>query len=278
MLRFLGAGLFIGLATLDVVGYVDRRPDADEKVEAVDVWTGAGGPAANAAIAFCALGGPARLLTALGSDPAARIASEDIERHGVDVVDLYTGGAFPVSLVTVDGSGRRSVVSKNAADLDRRQLTEDDLSGSVLVFDRHGFELVEDCALPREEVTVVADLGNYNERSSSILRFADVTVVPASGLPEAEREHPANFVRQSGGSRFVVTRGAEPIIVCDGDETVHIPVPRVPVVDTLGAGDIFVGALAFYLDRRSLSEAVFLASAQASRSCTYRSARLNLLG
>lgn len=271
-------GMFVGLTTLDIVGYVNRRPDADEKVEAVDVWTGAGGPAANAALAFCALGGSAKLLTAIGSDPAARIASEDLERHGVEIVDLYTGGTFPVSLVTVDDSGRRSVVSKNSADLDRRRLTEGDLSGSLIVFDRHGFELVEGSALSREDVTVVADLGNYNKRSSSILRFADITVVSASGLPEAEHEHPADFVRQSGGSRFVVTRGSEPIIVCDGDDTSQVPVPHVLAIDTLGAGDLFVGALAFYLDRGSLSEAVFLASAQASRSCTYRSARLNLLG
>ncbi|WP_276971814.1 hypothetical protein [Ferrimicrobium acidiphilum] len=53
----MASGLFVGLATLDVVGYVDRRPDVDEKVEAADMWTGAGGPATNAAVTFRTLGG-----------------------------------------------------------------------------------------------------------------------------------------------------------------------------------------------------------------------------
>ena len=197
-------GVFVGLATLDIVGYVDRRPDADEKVEAVDMWTGVGGPAANASIAFCALGGHARLLTALGSDPAARIALEDLERQGVDVVDLHTGGAFPVSLVTVDGFGLRSVVSRNSVGLTTRRLTDKDIydDHSVLVIDRHGFSLIENSTFSRDGITVIADLGTWNQHSDAILRLADITVVPASGLPEAERENPANFVRQSGGSRL----------------------------------------------------------------------------
>jgi sugar/nucleoside kinase (ribokinase family) len=269
-------GLFVGLATLDVVGYVDRQPDVDEKVDAADVWTGVGGPTANAAIAFRAMGGDVKLLTALGSDPAARIASEDLERRGVEVVDLYAGGAFPVSLVTVDGSGHRSVVSRNGADLRTRKLTDKDFTGdhSVLVFDRHGFPLIKDRTPSRNEITAIADLGTWNHRSPDILRFADIAVVPLSGLPETERERPADFVRQLGGSRFVVTRGSEPIIVCDGDETVQIPVPNVPVVDTLGAGDVFVGVLAFYLDSLPLLKAASLASIKASQSCTTHSARL----
>jgi sugar/nucleoside kinase (ribokinase family) len=271
------SGLFVGLATLDVVGYVDHAPDVDEKVEATDVWIGVGGPAANASITFRAMGGDAKLLTALGFDPYSRLALEDLERRGVDVANIYTGGAFPVSLATIDGSGRRSVVSLNSSDLKKRKLTDEDFTGahSVLAFDRHGFPLIEDSTLSREGITVIADLGTWNRQSPAILRFADITVVPLSGLPEAEREHPADFVRQSGCSRFVVTRGSEPIIVCDGDETAQVPVPHVSAVDTLGAGDIFVGALAFYLDGLPLLKAASLASIKASQSCTTRSARLH---
>lgn len=270
-------GLFVGLATLDVVSHVDRTPDVDEKVEAEDVWVGVGGPAANASIAFCAMGGEATLLTALGCNPAAKIASEDLERQGVGATDLYIGGTFPVSLVTVDSSGHRSVVSRNGADVATRELEDQDFTGdhSVLVFDRHGFKLIEHNYVPRYGVTVVADLGTWGRQSPAILRFADITVVPTSGLPEAERERPANFVRRFGGNRFIVTGGAKPIVVCDGDDVVVIPVPDVPVVDTLGAGDIFVGTLAFYLHRFSLVEAASLASVKASQSCTARSARLH---
>jgi hypothetical protein len=43
-------GLFVGLATLDVVGYVDQTPDTDEKVEALDMWTGLKGPSSPSAV------------------------------------------------------------------------------------------------------------------------------------------------------------------------------------------------------------------------------------
>jgi len=266
----------VGLSTLDIIGYVQRAPKVDEKVKAQDVWVGAGGPATNAAITFHRLGGDARLLAGFGAGSASKIALHDLVDEGIEVIDIYADGEFPVSLVTVDSSGHRSVVSRNNVDLETRELEDQDFTGghSVLMFDRHGFRLVENNYVSRDGVTVVADLGTWGHQSSAILRFADITVVPASGLPEAERERPADFVRRSGGSRFVVTRGAEPIVVCDGDDAVVIPVPDVSVVDTLGAGDIFVGALAFYLNRSSLLEAVSLASAKASQSCATRSARL----
>ena len=222
----------------------------------------------------------ARLLTALGSDPAARIASEDLARHEVDVVDLHTGGAFPVALVTVDSSSRRSVVSRNSVGLTTRRLTDKDLSGdhSVLVIDRHGFSLIENSTFSRDGVTVVADLGTWNQHSEAILRFADITVVPVSGLPEGERNHPVDFVTQHGGVRFILTSGVEPIVVCDGNGMVQISVPNVSTVDSLGAGDIFVGALSFHLDHLPLLDAVSLASVMASQSCATRSPRVSTNG
>ncbi|MFT4109924.1 hypothetical protein, partial [Propionicimonas sp.] len=63
-------GLFVGLATLDVVHLVDRLPAPNEKAVARRTWLAAGGPAAVAAITFAALGGRSRFWTALGPAPA----------------------------------------------------------------------------------------------------------------------------------------------------------------------------------------------------------------
>src|SRR5690625_5828251 len=65
-------GVFAGLATLDVIHRVDASPGPDEKVTALSQFVAAGGPAANAAVTFAALGGHAVLLTALGRSPIAR--------------------------------------------------------------------------------------------------------------------------------------------------------------------------------------------------------------
>ncbi|MGB8202386.1 MAG: hypothetical protein WCF33_22325, partial [Pseudonocardiaceae bacterium] len=62
-------GLFVGLATVDLVQRVDRRPGVDEKVVALSSDIAAGGPAAVAAVTFGALGGQSVLLSALGPGP-----------------------------------------------------------------------------------------------------------------------------------------------------------------------------------------------------------------
>jgi ribokinase len=46
------------------------------------------------------------------------------------------------------------------------------------------------------------------------------------------------------GQWVVVTLGANGIVAVRGDETLAVPAPRVPVVDTTGAGDTFCGVLA----------------------------------
>lgn len=105
-------GLFVGLATLDVVALVDRLPGANEKTTASQTWLAAGGPAAVAAIAFAALGGKASLLTALGSGVAADSVRADLASAGVEVVDAAPAGfelAVSTALVNPE-TDRKSVV------------------------------------------------------------------------------------------------------------------------------------------------------------------------
>lgn len=80
-------GLFVGLCTLDVIQLVDHAPGANEKLTAREQVVAAGGPAANAAVAFAHLGGAATLLTAIGRHPLGVAVAADLDRLGVTVVD-----------------------------------------------------------------------------------------------------------------------------------------------------------------------------------------------
>jgi len=86
-------GVFVGLATLDIVHRVGRRPEVNEKVTALRQDVAAGGPAAGAAVVFAALGGRARLVTALGTDPIARMIRAELTSRGVEVVDVTPDAA-----------------------------------------------------------------------------------------------------------------------------------------------------------------------------------------
>ena len=67
-------------------------------------------------------------------------------------------------------------------------------------------------------------------------------VVGTSGAAEAA----AVFISR-GCKTVLITLGGDGVAVCDGGPVTLIPAPSVPVVDTVGAGDACVGALAVYL-------------------------------
>lgn len=68
------SAVFAGLSTLDLAYAVDRYPAEDAKTQAADLFLGAGGPAANAAITYAFLSGRTpTLVTALGKHALAEL-------------------------------------------------------------------------------------------------------------------------------------------------------------------------------------------------------------
>ena len=80
-------GVFVGLATLDVIHRIAKAPAVNQKITSTAQFVAAGGPAANAAVTFAGLGGDAILVTALGDDPVAELIRADLAAYGVSVVD-----------------------------------------------------------------------------------------------------------------------------------------------------------------------------------------------
>lgn len=81
-------GVFVGLATLDLIQHVSPVPAADAKATASWQQLCGGGPALNAAVTFAALGGRATLVTRLGRSPVADLVRADLAAHAVTVVDM----------------------------------------------------------------------------------------------------------------------------------------------------------------------------------------------
>lgn len=268
-------GLFVGLATLDLVQRVGRGPGVDEKVVAQRSDLAAGGPAAVAAVAFGALGGRSVLVSALGPGPVGRLAAGELDRAGVQIVDAWTAGAdLSISAITVlDGTGERSVVSRNAEDMivtvpaDLPVLARD---ADVVLIDGHHAELAMAAALAARTagVPVVLDCGSAKPVYARLVPLADAAVCSA-GFTAGERDGfdliAAAFL--ADGARLVaMTAGAAPVRWRTRQATGAVEVPPVPVCDTVGAGDVLHGAVAFARARgvtdpqRSLSFGVAVAS------------------
>lgn len=268
-------GVFVGLATLDVVHRVQRLPHANQKVTALSQDVSAGGPAANAAVVFAALGGHARLITALGTDPVARLIRAELEARGVEVVDVAPDATTPpaVSAVAVTAStGDRAVTSMDAAAHDVAPPA--DLAGhlagaDVVLLDGHHARLTVAAARAAraderpvtERAVVVLDAGRWRPAMTHLLDHVDVAICSADfrapGTTDAQTS--AVALLENGVGTVVTTRGGDPVrwwrpAASGRMVSGTVAVPQVAVVDTLGAGDAFHGAFAWFVIQRPIDE------------------------
>jgi sugar/nucleoside kinase (ribokinase family) len=246
-------GLFVGLATLDLVQRVGQPPGVNEKVVAQCSDLAAGGPAAVAAVTFGALGGRSVLLSALGPGPVARLAAAELDRAGVHIVDAWAAGTdLSISAITVvDDTGQRSVVSRNAKDLTAVPPAElPTLVGDtdVVLIDGHHPQLAVAAARAAQAVgvPVVLDCGSPKPVYAELVPLADAVVCSAGFATDSDRSDTAAAALLADGARLVaMTAGAAPVRWWTRQDSGALMVPRVAVRDTLGAGDVLHGAVAF---------------------------------
>ena len=185
--------LCCGLTTWDIVQVVDRLPGPDEKIQALELRAGVGGPAANAARTAVALGVATRLVTALGSGPIAELARADLASAGVEVMDLALGLAASPAISTVlvtRGTGQRAVVSTNAvAAPGLHQPPDRVLDGiTALLVDGHHLELAIRLARAARDagVPTVLDGGSWKPGEEALLDAIQLAVVSGDfALPTA---------------------------------------------------------------------------------------------
>ncbi len=243
--------LLAGLCTVDVVQRVTELPAPGEKVQSLSVDVAAGGPATNAAVAAAALGAEATLLTVLGAHPLAALARADLEAHGVRLIDLAPGlpDPPPVSAVAVrDRDGERTVVSRNARDRTfLGKVPSFGASGAdVVLVDGHYPEvaLAVAGAAKAAGVPVVLDAGSWKPVLDELLPLVDVAAC------SAHFSAPEPGLHQRGVPTVITTAGPGPVrwSTADGSSG-EVPVPAVEARDTLGAGDVWHGALAVAVAR-----------------------------
>jgi sugar/nucleoside kinase (ribokinase family) len=228
----------VGLATLDLIQRVTAVPGVDEKVEALSTEVAAGGPATNAAITAAALGADVTLLTAIGAHPLGDLIRADLATYGVRLIDAtpHATGPPPVSSVTVlDATGQRTIVSRNAAGAAAGVPPGLDLSfADAVLADGHHPALAR--AAARSGRPLVLDAGSWRPVFRDLLPQATVTACSSAFRPPRD-------LRAMGVHDGAVTCGPEPVRWWSGDRSGTLSVPRVPAVDTAGAGDAFHGAL-----------------------------------
>lgn len=264
--------VFAGLATLDIVQLVERLPHSDEKVAALDFLVAAGGPAANAAVAFARCGGEAVLITALPTHAMTSMIVADLNAHGVEVsvAASYEGAPITASIMVTQATGERAVVSPTgtATNANPSPTTLPDLTGigadSVGAVMLDGYFRAIGLPLARAArvrgIPVILDAGSHKHYTDEVVAAVDVAVVSDAFAPpgtDGNADAVFAYLRGLGVTHAAITRGAGEVLFVTPSGAGSVPVGHVDIVDTLGAGDFFHGALTHRIASLGLDDGRF---------------------
>lgn len=257
----------VGAANIDLISYVPRLPKLGETLHGSRFHMGFGGKGANQAVMAAKLGGQVVMVTKLGRDVFGENTLRNFETLGIDTRHvLFTEEAFSgVAPIAVDPQGRNSIVIVTGAnDL----LTEGELEAARPAIAAAGI-LVCQLEIPvavslaalriaREEgvTTILNPAPARRELPREAFELADIfcpnesetellTGLPVGNLEQAEAA--ARALLSRGTARVILTLGDKGSLLVGEDEAVHVPAVPVRAVDSTGAGDAFVGSLAFFL-------------------------------
>jgi sugar/nucleoside kinase (ribokinase family) len=275
----------------------DHPPIANQKITAAAMTIAAGGPATNAAVTFAQLGQArgdrTHLWAAVGAHPLADVIRADLAQWGVMLRDLQGDRRDPPplsSVVVTAATGDRAVISRDAQGIqaEGRDLPLAEAIAEVdwVAIDGHqgAVALAVAQAARLHHRPVILGMGRWKPGSDRLAALATHWIGSPDFCPPdwdpIQAEDPDSCDRalqrlQAWGIPHVaLTRGPLPIRYATIDPTGHthrgeIPVPRVPVVDTLGAGDTFHGAVCHFLGHRSFPDALAAAAAIAAHTCQF---------
>jgi ribokinase len=286
----------VGSANADLVLDIDHRPAPGETVIGSDVVTTPGGKGANQAVAAGKIGGAVAFVGCVGADDHGALLRESLSSAGVDLTDLRTVDAptgTATIMVTPDGENSIIVAPGANRHVSPAMLEETRSSwGAAPV-------VVLQLEIPLESVALVAsgargrvvvNAAPAARLGSEVLAAADPLVVNESEaaflLKDAgaavdltdDAGATARALLRLGPRSVVLTLGAAGAVVAeahdDAADVVRVPAVRVEAVDTTGAGDSFVGALAVELAAgATLERAVHLATRVAAVAVTRRGAQ-----
>jgi ribokinase len=282
--------IVFGSLNVDLVTPVERLPGAGETVLGPRYALHPGGKGANQALAACRAGAEVTMVGALGRDGFAEIALGLLAEDGVGLshvarVEAPTGAAF----IAVDAAGHNQIVVAAGANALARADAVEILKpgeGDLLLLQR---EVPEDECLRAARAMragggrVILNLAPAGEPTPELLALTDILIVNehealilAGSLGWAETEPDAIAQRIDGerGIACIVTLGAAGAVGWHGGVRRRLEAPVVEAVDTVAAGDSFVGAFAAALQAGfGFSGALQRGLAAGSLACTVAGAQ-----
>ncbi|MGE0257981.1 MAG: ribokinase [Alphaproteobacteria bacterium] len=281
----MGKVIVVGSINVDLVVTADRFPRPGETLIGNSFARHPGGKGANQAVAAARMGARTVMIGAVGADQSGEFMRDALSRAGVgtELVRVVSGTPTGTAVITVVGPENSIVVvaGANAAlVVEHGSLSID--PGDVVVAQLEVPSAAWTAAFEAARVVGATTILNAAPADAGIAEFlslCDVVVVnevelgSLSGQSLPDAADPASLqaamraVRQTPDQIIIATRGKAGFICLGRDGVIEGGGHDVPVVDSTGAGDCFVGAFAACLAiDRDLERALTMANAAAAIS------------
>lgn len=281
----------VGAVNRDLVAQVDRIPEAGETIFGGELQSSWGGKAGNVAAAAARLGAVTELVAAVGSDDLGSQGLAELRSLGVGTegMTVVAGAPTGTAVILVDPAGNNAIVVTAGA---KDRLSPEEVSRRTTAMDLSTGDCVVLSAEVADEVLAAAAQVARAAGSRLLLNLSPSRALPAeltgpdtvvvvngaeacalvatTGDPVAAAQE---FHRRTG-QPVVVTLGSRGAAWFSGGQVLRAASPVVTVVDTTGAGDAFLGALAAALVAGELEPvALNRACAAGAYACTGAGAR-----
>jgi ribokinase len=280
----MGRVFVAGSINMDVVATADRHPRIGETIAGNAVLYFPGGKGANQAVAAAKLGAPTTLIGRLGRDAFGNELKAFLAAQGIDLTfvqqtsDTHTGTAI-ITVANADNTivvipGANALVS--AADVAAPTLANGDIAVSQFEIPLPTITAFFKRARAAGATTILNPAPAV-EFGRELLDLVDILILNESELgllAKTELRDADDYPRfieaarslQTGKDKIIcVTLGKRGVLALVNDEPAIVPGRAVKAVDTTGAGDCFVGAVAAQLaGGKTIHDALDYANAAAS--------------
>ena len=283
----------VGSLNMDLIIRTARFPQPSETIHGHSFSTACGGKGANQAYAVARMGQPARMIGCVGDDGFADAMTANLQNVGVDTSGVLrkAGVSSGIAVITVDDSGQNEIVLAAGANalLDaatvNAQVERIQQSDAVIAQLETTLEATE-TAMQLARASRRSPSGTISifnpapgaQLSDALLTMCDwvipneteaalLTGMAVDGVEAAARA--AGALKARGVRNVLVTLGSLGAWVDAEMWRGHVPAFAVKPIDTVAAGDTFIGAFVCRLvEGASVQQAVRFGNAAAAIAVT----------
>ena len=258
--------LVVGSSNVDITLQVDKFLAPGETCAAISKSIALGGKGLNQAIALKRSGADVTFVTCLGDDESGKMIEKTIKENKLDSIIIKKDNASSgQAYILVDSKGENQIIIDHEANymFDEKDLLKYEskfVHYDVLLLQNEIKEEVNEFLINKFHdfgKTIVYNNAPFRKISDNILPKIDYLIVNETELEQMvgsdDDSSLLDKVLSKGVKNVILTLGNKGSIFKSKNEEIHMPAKQVHAIDTVGAGDTYVGYFVSFMEDLNLA-------------------------